>query len=283
MGTVSLGPVTGYGGDGGPLAVAHRGGAGLAPENTFAAFERSHALGVRYLETDVRITADGVPVIFHDSGLRRATGRRGRIADLDWADVCGLRVGGEPVPRLEEAFAAFPDVRWTIDLKDPRALRPFADAVRRSRALDKVCLAGAADRVLAAAREELGPGLSTALGWESLTRLAVAGRTGTPCGRLAPAQFAHVPLRLGRVPVFADRLIGMAREIGVRVLVWTVDEPALMHRLLDAGVDGVISDRPDLLREVLVARDAWRPPVVSPVVAPVASPVVASAPDLASS
>jgi len=252
---------TGYAGDGGPYAVAHRGGAGLAPENTIAAFERSYALGLRFLETDVRLTADRVAVAFHDAHLARTTGVRGRIGDLTWRQLRPLRVAGEPVPRLEELLEAFPDARFTIDLKVPRALGPLADAVRACRAIDRVCVAGSADRVLAEARQRLGPRVATALGWESLTRLAVAARTGGRPRGMPDAQFAHVPLRLGRVPVFADRLVATAHGLGLRVIVWTVDDPGLMHRLLDAGVDGVITDRPDVLREVLVARDAWRPPV----------------------
>jgi glycerophosphoryl diester phosphodiesterase len=250
--------VTGYAGAGGPYAVAHRGGAGLAPENTIAAFERSHALGLRYLETDVRLTGDGVCVAFHDAHLRRTTGARGRLDELSWEQVGSLRVGGEPVPRLEELFDTFPDARFTIDVKESRALGPLVSAIHACRAADRVCLAGSADRILAEARETFG--IATALGWESLARLALAGRTGSRPRWITPAQFAHVPLRLGRVPVFADRLVAMAADLGVRVLVWTVDDPVLMHRLLDAGVDGVITDRPDVLREVLVARDAWRAP-----------------------
>ena len=248
------------------LAVAHRGGAGLAPENTLAAFERSYALGLRYLETDVRVTADGVCVTVHDSDLSRVTGSRTAdartpVARMPWSQVRQARVGGtELVPRLEEALDAFPDARFTIDLKDPRAIGPLAAAVRRCAATDRVCIAGSADRWLADVRAVLGPRVATAMGWESLARLAVAARVGASPYGVVRAPFAHVPLRLGRLPVFVDRLVGMAHELGSRVLVWTVDEPSQMHRLLDAGVDGIITDRPDLLREVMLARDCWQAP-----------------------
>jgi glycerophosphoryl diester phosphodiesterase len=248
--------VTDYVQAAGPYAIAHRGGAGLAPENTLAAFERSLGLGLRYLETDVRVTADGVPVLFHDPGLLRVTGVRGRLDEVGWRDLRAIRVAGEPIPRLADALAAFPEARFTIDVKDPRALDPLVRAVRDAGAVRRVCLAGAADRVLADARDRLGPALRIALGWDSLTRLAVAARTGSRPWRIADAQFAHVPLKLGRLPVFADRLVAMAGDLGVRVFVWTVDDPARMHRLFDAGVDGVITDRPDLLREVLIRRGA---------------------------
>jgi len=246
---------------GGVYAVAHRGGAGLAAENTMAAFSLAHGLGFRYLETDLRVSSDGVCVAFHDAGLRRLTGRPGALAAHSWRELCRMRVlGGYRIPRLEELLLAFPDARFLFDVKDPRAVPPMAEAIRSCRAVDRVCVGGAPERSLADLRRRLGPGLATALSWGSLTRLAVAARTGTrPVGRLA-AQFAHVPLRVGRLPVFADRLVGMAHERGIAVLVWTVDDPAGMHRLLDAGVDGVITDRPDLLREVLLARGRWAGP-----------------------
>jgi glycerophosphoryl diester phosphodiesterase len=104
------------------------------------------------------------------------------------------------------------------------------------------------------------PGVRSALGWHALSALVTASRTGVrPSRRLATAEFAHVPLRLGRVPVFVDRLVEGAHRIGVRVVLWTLDDPVDMRRALDAGVDGIITDRPDLLREVLIARGAWSP------------------------
>ena len=248
----------GYGRTGGPYAVAHRGGAGLAVENTLEAFARSHALGLRYLETDVRATTDGVCALFHDSTLRRLTGSSARIRDLSWAQLRAERLPGDHrVPRLEELLDAFPDGRLMIDLKDPRAIGPLARALRRSRAQARVCLAGGADRWLADARAVIGSDVRTAMGWESLARLAAAARLGMRPRGVVPAQFVHLPLRLSVVPVFVERLVTMVHDLGAELLIWTVDDPGSMHRLLDLGVDGVITDRPDLLREVLVSRGAW--------------------------
>jgi glycerophosphoryl diester phosphodiesterase len=265
---VAAGPIPGgdipcYGDDPGPLPLAHRGGAGLAPENTMAAFAQAYALGFRYLETDIRVTADGVCALFHDAGTRRLTGLPGRFGTLSWAQVGRLRIlGSEPVPRLEELLGAFPDARVSIDLKDPRALGRLAAAVRSLGAQDRVCLAGTADHWLAHARALLGGRLVTAMGWQSTSRLVAAARLGRRPRGVRPAPFVHVPLRLHGLPVFVDRLVPMAAELGCRVVVWTVNEPATMGRLLDAGVHGLITDRPDLLREVLVTRNAWRPPAL---------------------
>lgn len=243
-------------GAGGPLAIAHRGGAALAPENTVAAFERSLALGYRYLETDVRVTADGVCVAFHDRGLRRVTGVTGRVADLSWDDVRSLRVlGREPVPRLDDLLTRWPDVRWVLDVKQPEALSCLVATVRDCGAASRVCLSGTWDRWLGHARRALGPDVTTALGWRSLVSL-LRGASPRPDG----AGFAHVPLRFAGRRLPSARLVERAQALGLRVVVWGVDDRAEMHRLLDDGVAGVITDRTDVLREVLVARDAWTAP-----------------------
>ena len=235
------------------LAVAHRGGAAGAPENTVAAFEQSRAVGFRYLETDVRATRDGVAVAFHDRTLRRVTGDRGRLADLRWEDVRRLRVAGShPVPRLEDLLDAWPDVRWMLDLKQPTALGAMVRAVRGVGAAHRVCLTGTWDRWLDAARGDLGPSVSTALGWSSLGSL-LAGR---PVHRPA-AGYVHLPVRIGRRWLPTPGLVARSHSLGLRVMVWGAADTGTMHRLLDAGVDGLITDHTRLLREVLVGRGSW--------------------------
>ncbi len=247
-------PATGYGAEAGVLAVAHRGGTALGAENTLEACERSLALGFRYLETDARMTADGVWVAFHDRTLRRVTGTRGRVADVTWADLRGLRVHGTAlVPRLEDLLGAWPDVRWVVDVKQPSALASLARLLRGPGIAHRVCLSGTWDARLDQARREVGPAVSTAVGWRSMATL-LAGGALDPRG----AQFVHVPVRLAGRWVPAPGLVRRAHDAGLRMLVWGVEETRDMHRLLDDGVDGVITDRPDTLREALVARGAWR-------------------------
>lgn len=248
-----------YGRGRGPLAVAHRGGAGLAPENTFAAFDRSHALGIRYLETDLRSTSDGVCVAFHDERLDRVTDGRGRLSERTWADLSRLRVaGGARVPSFAELLEAFPHARFAVDVKDAGVIRPLAELLRRTGAAERVCVGGAWDGWLNELRERTGPALASALGWRGLSVLLACARAGVaPPRAVLAGSFVHVPVRVAGRPVFSERVAQAAHGLGLRVLVWTVDKPAVMHRLLDAGADGVITDRPDLLREVLVARGSW--------------------------
>ena len=129
---------------------------------------------------------------------------------------------------------------------------------------ERICVAGAWSRWLRRLQDE-APGVTTALGWRSLTALVACSRGGVrPVGMGAPGPgrgaFAHVPMKLGRLPIHSERVIARAHEMGVRVVVWTVDEPATMRALLDMGVDGIITDRPDVLRDVLISRGQWTPP-----------------------
>jgi glycerophosphoryl diester phosphodiesterase len=249
-----------YGEGPGPLAIAHRGGGALAQENSLAAFGLASGLGLRYLETDVRTTSDGHLVCFHDETLERVTAATGPLRLRSLRDLRTLRINGaESIPTFDEALDAFPGQCFTVDPKDQAALAPLVRSLRRKGVAERVCIAGAWDGWLAQVRSEV-PGVTTALGWRSLTALLAFARAGVrPPKALATGPFAHVPVKLGGVPIFVERLVAMSGDIGVRVVTWTVDEPAVMRRLLDAGVDAIISDRPDLLREVLVSRGQWAP------------------------
>ncbi|MEU7904580.1 glycerophosphodiester phosphodiesterase [Actinoplanes sp. NPDC049118] len=241
-----------------PLAFAHRGGAAEGDENTAEAFGRAVALGYRYVETDVHATADGVPVVFHDPSLRRLTGTAGRVADLRWADLATLRVGGAgAVPRLDEVLAAWPQVRFNIDVKADDAAGPTVEAVRRAGARDRVLLASFSDARLARVRALAGPGIATSLGQREVLRLRVSSVAGTRLRLPASAAAAQVPARFGPVTVVDRRFVSRAHRLGLQVHVWTIDDPAEMHRLLELGVDGIMTDRTEVLRDVYTARGAW--------------------------
>jgi glycerophosphoryl diester phosphodiesterase len=243
----------------GPLAFAHRGGSISGLENTAVAFAEAIALGFRYLETDVHATADGVLVAFHDRRLDRVTDASGPIAQLPWARVRQARVGGtEPIPLLEDLLMAWPHARFNVDVKDAPAIGPLIEVVRRTRAQDRVCVASFSEARLAAVRRGLGPGVCTSLGpWSGARLWAAALRPGwTP---LMPRGIpcAQLPPRAGWLPVVTAALVQAAHQAGMVVHAWTVDEPAEMNRLLDLGVDGLISDQPRVLREVLMSRGQW--------------------------
>jgi glycerophosphoryl diester phosphodiesterase len=245
----------------GPIPFAHQGAhrAGGPGENTMSAFEAAIDMGYRYIETDAHATADGVLVALHDDTLDRVTDRTGVVADLPWSEVRKARVGGtEQVPLLEDLLALHPDVRVNIDPKHDAAVEPLAELVRRTGTVDRVCFGAFSDRRLARLRSLLGPQACTSMGPREVTRLLAAGR-GLPSGRFSAA-CVQVPPRRGRVPLVSERVLAAAHGRGLPVHVWTIDEPAEMHALLDLGVDGLMTDRPDLLRQVLTERGAWVTP-----------------------
>ncbi|KQS65766.1 glycerophosphodiester phosphodiesterase [Modestobacter sp. Leaf380] len=242
-----------------PLAIAHRGGAIEHVENTQPAFEAAVALGYRYLETDVRATADGVLVAFHDPTLDRVTDHTGRIDALPWSEVSTALIGGrDPIVPLEDLLTAWPDVRFNIDVKAAGVLAPLARLIRRTGVLDRICLASFSDARVAAARRLLGPDLCTSLGPKGVAALRLSSYSPRAAGLVRiQAGCAQVPLHLGGRPLVDERFIAAAHERSLQVHVWTVDDPAEVDRVLDLGVDGVMTDRPSMLREVLTRRGAW--------------------------
>ena len=241
-----------------PIPFAHRGGAAeVGGENTLAAFGRAVAMGYRYLETDGRVTSDGVLLAFHDERLDRVTDLEGRLEDRPWAEVRQARVGpeGEAISTMEALLDAFPDARFNIDPKMDAAVAPLAEALRRTNAWDRVNIAAFSDRRLLQIRRAAGRPVCTSMGPAAIGRLRLAGY-GVPVGPFAAA-CVQVPLTWkGRTLVDA-RFVQAAARRGIPVHVWTIDEPAEIHRLLDLGAGGIMTDRPSVLKNVLEERGQW--------------------------
>ncbi|MFF7633209.1 glycerophosphodiester phosphodiesterase [Kitasatospora sp. NPDC008050] len=245
----------------GPLAFAHRGGVIGHPENSLAAFSAAVALGYRYLETDVHVTADGVLVAFHDSRLDRVTDRAGVVRELPWHTVSEARIAGtEPIPLLEDLLGEFPRARFNIDVKAAEAVQPLVEVIRRTNAWDRVCVGGFSDTRLAAVRAAAGPRLATSLGPREVARLRLRSLAGPLLpGRGAPwsGVCAQVPERHRGVRVVDRAFVRAAHRLGLQVHVWTVDDATRIRALLDLGVDGIMADRIDVLRDVLEERGCW--------------------------
>lgn len=251
--------------DPGPvLAFAHRGGAYHPDvegfENTVAAFRHAVSLGYRNLETDVHVTRDGVLLAFHDSVLDRVTDRKGEIATLTLAEVREALVGGrEAVPTLAELFDAFPDARFNIDLKSDGSVPVLAEFVAARDAWDRV-LVGSFSRARTSRFRELTRGRVPTCA----TLLEIAAFRLLPSARLASLvtgrrfQAFQVPHRRGRLTVVTPGFVRRAHAAGLQVHVWTIDDAAEMRELLDRGVDGIFTDRTDILRDVLIERGLWR-------------------------
>jgi glycerophosphoryl diester phosphodiesterase len=248
---------------GSTLAFAHRGGAyhpdleGL--ENTLAAFRHAAGLGYGYLETDVHATSDGALLAFHDAVLDRVTDTKGRIEGLTLAEVREALIGGrERVPTLTALFEEFPNARFNIDLKAADAVPLLARFLEENDAWDRVLVGSFSARRLNEFRRLTRGRVPT-----SAHPLEVVAFRLLPSGRLADrltgrrVAALQIPHRRGPLTVATPGLVRRAHAAGKHVHVWTVDDPDEMRELLDRGVDGVMTDRTDILKEVLVRRGQW--------------------------
>ena len=239
-----------------PAAIAHRGYSARHPENTMAAFAAAVELGYRIVETDVHATADNVLVAFHDSRLDRVTDRRGAVSETNWPELRRARVcGRERIPRLEDLLTTWDGLRVNIDPKQDSAVGPLLEVLRGADAWDRVCVGSASSRRLRRIRAAAGDRLCTSMGTAEAARLWLAGR-GLPSGGFA-ADCAQVPPRRYGLPVIDRAFVRAAHARCLPVHAWTINEEAEMNRLLDVGVDGIMTDEAELLKRVFLARNIW--------------------------
>jgi glycerophosphoryl diester phosphodiesterase len=253
-----------------PIPFAHRGGGGEAPENTLPAFEAAVAMGYRYLETDVHLTRDGALLAFHDSSLERLTDRAGRIGELTLAEVRDADAGyafsldggrtfpfrgtGVVVPTLEELLTRWDDVYLNIDAKADDTVAPLVALVSRLNALGRVCIGSFSDRRVARIRALARGRICSSMGQVATALAFAASRSGRMPG--FHADCLQVPQRWGRLRI-DRRFVIAAHRAGLPVHVWTVDDESEMELLLDLGVDGIMTDRPLVLKRVLESRGMW--------------------------
>lgn len=249
-----------------PIIFAHRGGGHEAPENTMAAFALAQENGVTHIETDSHLTADGEVVLCHDDTIDRTYNGSGKIAELTYNQLKEFRnAAGETIPLLREVFERFPTLNFNIDAKEASVTDPLLDVIESCGAASRTLVGSFNEKRLRHVRERAIPSLSTSLGVSAIVRLMVASQTASTTddwkvqGPSELVRAAQVPDQTRGIRVTTPRLIATAHNGGLAVHVWTINDPATMVRLLDWGVDGIMTDRPTMLREIMKARGQWRP------------------------
>lgn len=244
-----------------PLAIAHRGFSPDGRENTLPAFRAALDLGYQYLETDLNTTADGVTLVFHDATLDRVTDQSGAIAELPYAVVSRARIGGrEPVPTLRELFQALPGANFNIDVKDARSAANLAALIEEFGLHDRVCVASFSDMRRREVLRRLSRPVACSPGKKLLVAyFALQAWAPAPVMRalMRAADVLQIPTRHKNLELVTRRSVARAHRAGLKVHVWTINEPAEMHRLLDLGVDGIMTDRADVLAGVMRERGYW--------------------------
>lgn len=240
-------------------ALAHRGFSLQGLENSMAAFAAAVDLGYRYVETDAHGTSDGVAVALHDASLDRTTDARGLVSRLPWSQVRSAKIGGvEPVPLLEDLLGTWPELRVNVDVKAASGIAPIAEAIERTASHDRVCVASFSAARRRATVKLLSRPVATSAGTTEFASFLARTSAGAQAGRsLRDVDALQVPTNVGPVPTLRRRQVEAVHAVGRQVYVWTINEPAHMESLVDLGVDGLVSDRADLLRDVLVSRGRW--------------------------
>lgn len=253
-----------------PLIFGHRGSSVLAPENTREAFELALRLGADVLETDVRLSGDGVVFVTHDAGLERTTNGRGRVCDHGAAQLDALDAGyhfvdrdgrahrgtGVHLLRLDALLRAFPERRVNVDIKDddPAAAQAVASTIAACAAEERLTVGSFHARPLRVFRQ-LAPTVATAATRGEVARLYFSRHLrGRPATR-EPFEWLQIPPAWNGLPLATRAFIRSTQARGLRIAYWTINEPAAMRRLIERGADALVTDRPDLARDVV---RAWR-------------------------
>ncbi|MEO8073435.1 MAG: glycerophosphodiester phosphodiesterase [Acidobacteriota bacterium] len=254
-----------------PLVFAHRGGGGLFPENTLLAFKDSAKLGVDFLELDVHSTADGTLVVLHDGSVDRTTDGRGKISEMTLEAVKKLDAGfpfttdgGQTlpfrgkeitVPTLAEIFDALPEMKFNIEPKQqtPSIIKPLCNLIRERKMIDKVIVGSFNQSVIDDFRREC-PEVATSASPSEVSKFLALEKTGIGESYSPPMQALQIPEQIGGIPIVTKDFVEAAHKRNLKVHVWTINDPADMRRLLEMGVDGIMTDYPDRLLNLLVHR-----------------------------
>ena len=245
-----------------PVIIAHRGSRLLWPENTMAAFEKAAGYGAKFIETDLRVSSEGLLHCFHDAYLERTTDGSGPFGSRSARDLQTLdagyhhRVGnafpfrnqGVGIPTFATVLDAFPEFGFVVDLKNDGVVEPLALMIRRSDLAHRLIVGSFSTDRLLRLREICGRELATSTGPAETVKAIIAGRTGATTDPFGSTTVAlQVPVSWYGVPVVTRQLIEVAHRFGKLVHVWTINEVDEMKRLFELGVDGIITDRVDLI------------------------------------
>lgn len=241
-----------------PLAFAHRGFAPNGEENTLKAFHAAIDLGFGYLETDVHTSKDGVLMVFHDETLERLAKQPGSIKDYSVEELKTFGVAGEQIPTFEELLLAFPNAHFNVDLKNRESAPLLAALMEKHDAFNRILIASFTGSYRIVAQKLLEHRVATSPGFLGIAVATVISKIG-PLPRRGLSSFSalQVPEFHGRIRVVSRKFITKAHELGLQVHVWVINDASDMHRMLDLGVDGIMTDRADLLAKVMQERGHW--------------------------
>jgi len=234
----------------------HRGGDEKKTENTLEAFQYSSDLGFTFMETDVQFTKDGQVVVFHDIDLKRIAGLEKKISELSLKEIKSIDlIGGGKIPTLDDLLSSFKNLRFNIDIKVDSAVDKTVDIIKSHDALNRTCLAAFSSKRLNRIRILAGRDACTSMGQLEVSKLIMRS-WGLPFDK-QPGMCAQVPTAQWGIPVVTEAFIEEAHRQDKLVHVWTIDDPEEMHNLIKKSVDGLMTDKPSILKKVLIEQNLF--------------------------
>ena len=228
---------------------AHRGGSIEAPENTIESFEYSIELGSSYIETDVQLSSNGIPYIFHDNDLKRLFGKNIIFNSLHSDEIDELILFDKyKIPTLESTLQKFPDTLFQIDVKTDEVVLPTMEVIKKTNSTDKVCIASFSSKRLKQVHK-LYPEICLSMGPFEVMKLLLAS-FGLYRNKV-PGNCLQIPIYQYGIKLVTKRFINYIHSIGLKIHVWTINDEDTMQKLIDLGVDGIITDRPKALKDLL--------------------------------
>ncbi len=228
---------------------AHRGGSIEAPENTIESFEYSIELGSSYIETDVQLSSNGIPYIFHDDDLKRLFGKNIIFNSLHSDEIDELKLFDKyKIPTLESTLQKFPDTLFQIDVKTDEVVLPAMEVIKKTNSTDKVCIASFSSKRLKQVHK-LYPEICLSMGPFEVMKLLLSS-FGLYRNKV-PGNCLQIPIYQYGIKLVTKRFINYIHSIGLKIHVWTINDEDTMQKLIDLGVDGIITDRPKALKDLL--------------------------------
>ena len=229
--------------------LAHRGGAIESCENTLESFRYSVSIGCDYIETDVQLSSDGIPYIFHDNDLKRVLNISSRFDTLSSQEIDKLKIFDQyKIPKLEEALNEFPDISFQIDFKTDEVVTPALDIINKTKSFERVCVASFNSERLKRVRS-MYPDMCISMGPNEVIKTLLSS-FGLYNGSI-DGDCLQIPIRYYGIRVVTKRFVNFLKSKGLKIMVWTINDVKTFKYLIDLEVDGIITDRPKLLFETL--------------------------------
>ena len=233
----------------GVAVLAHRGGSFESFENTIESFYYSQSLGCKFIETDVQVSSDGIPYIFHDETLTRLLGKNDVFSNLDSSEIEDLRIfESHKIPRLDETLQTFPDMCFQIDVKTDEVAMPALEVIHKCRAEDRVCIASFNSPRLSRVNSKY-PEICLSMGPNEVSKMLLS--SFGLYKKTIIGDCLQVPMYYYGIKVVTKRFVDFVHSKGLKICVWTINDEKTFKKLIDIGVDGIITDKPKLLFQVL--------------------------------